>query len=270
VKTSKSISLLRLPKGREPKRQKDEVAAEEPLEIRVQGHSLAVIMRTPGHDRELAAGFLLSEGVIRSAKDIGVITRCEDIQGGDEENVLNVLLAKGVAFDPDNFSRNFFVSSSCGLCGKASIEAVRARFKPLPSSPFKVSKNLLYQLPELLRRAQPTFEKTGGLHASALFDSKGRLAALREDVGRHNALDKLIGWGLFEGHLPFKRHLLILSGRVSFEMMQKALAAGIPVVAAIGAPSSLAVEFAKESGQTLAGFLREEKMNVYAASKRIV
>jgi FdhD protein len=269
LKPSRKLGTWRLVGAQAAKSVRDEVAAEEPLEIRVQGESLAVLMRTPGHDKELSAGFLLSEGIIRSAADIVVIERCENPKTGFEENVLNVLLAKGVAFDPKKLSRNFFASSSCGICGKASLEAIRQLFPPLKSK-FKVKRSLLWALPDRLRLAQQTFEKTGGLHASGIFDEDGHLVVLREDVGRHNALDKVIGHSLLKGQLPLDRQILLVSGRVSFELMQKALSAGIALVAAIGAPSTLAVEFAKQNGQTLAGFLKEGKMNVYAHPKGIL
>jgi FdhD protein len=263
LKSSRKLAILRLQDGGAAKAFRDDVAAEEPLELRVQGNSLAVLMRTPGQDQDLCAGFLLSEGIIRSAKDIGVIERCENPKTGFEENVLNVLLAKGVRFDEKKSARHFFASSSCGICGKASLDAIRQLFEPLKSK-FKVKRSLLWPLPEQLRAAQLAFAKTGGLHASGIFDEAGELLVLREDVGRHNALDKVIGHCLMNGLLPLSRHILLVSGRVSFELMQKALSAGIPLVAAIGAPSTLAVEFAKQNGQTLVGFLKDKKMNIYA------
>ena len=269
MKPSRTLTLRRLGPGAASRSLRDEVAAEEPLEIRLQGESLAVLMRSPGHDRELTAGFLLSEGIIKRASDIGAISRCENPKTGFEENVLNVLLSKGVSYDAKKLSRNFFASSSCGICGKASLDAIRQLFPPLKSK-FKVKRSLLWQLPDRLRAAQATFEKTGGLHASGIFDEKGELVVLREDVGRHNALDKAIGHCLLKGLLPLSRHVLLLSGRVSFELMQKALSAGIPVVAAIGAPSSLAVDFAKKNGQGLAGFLRDKTMNLYAGAEAVL
>lgn len=244
----------------------DQVATEEPLEIRVNGKSISVTMRTPGHDKELAAGFLYTEGIIHSPKDITEIVGCQNPKSDLDENTINVFLWKGAAFNPSQLTRHFYTSSSCGVCGKASMEAVRHNFKPVKSK-FKISNEVLYALPDKLRKAQETFEKTGGLHASALFDSKGKLVVLREDVGRHNALDKVVGWGLLNKKLPFKNYCLLVSGRVSFELMQKALAAGIPLVAAIGAPSSLAVSMAKENGQALVGFLKEKGMNVYTDNK---
>ena len=245
----------------------DQVASEEPLEVRVNGKSISVMMRTPGRDKELAAGFLYTEGLIKSPNDIADIVGCENPKSEFDENVINVFLAPKVRFDPGKLTRHFYASSSCGVCGKASLEAVRQSFKPVKFA-FRLSRKVLSSLPDKLRAAQETFDKTGGLHASALFDAKGRLVVIREDVGRHNALDKVVGWGLFEKRLPFKNLCLLVSGRVSFEIMQKALAAGIPLVAAIGAPSSLAVSMAQENGQTLVGFLRDKGMNVYANSQQ--
>jgi FdhD protein len=246
----------------------DTLAAEEPLEIRVRGRSVAVTMRTPGHDAELAAGFLLTEGIIRHAKDVLDTAPCSATDADSQGNVLNVFLAPSVEVDFASLTRHVFASSSCGVCGKASIEAVHLQFPALKDR-FKVSARTLRGLPEKLRAAQAVFEQTGGLHAAGLFDAKGALRVAREDVGRHNAVDKVIGHALLAGWLPMSRHILLVSGRASFEIMQKALAAGIPVVAAISAPSSLAVEFARASGQTLAGFLRGGTMNVYSHPERV-
>jgi FdhD protein len=245
------------------------VAAEEPLEIRVNGRSVSVTMRTPGADKELAAGFLYTEGLLRSPKDISEIVACRNPRNEWDENVVNLFLRPQVRFNPDRLTRHFYASSSCGVCGKASLQAVRRHFKPVRSK-FRVSRKVLSGLPAKLRAAQETFEKTGGLHASALFDAKGKLVVLREDVGRHNALDKVVGWGFFQKRLPFGGYALLVSGRVSFEITQKALAAGIPLVAAIGAPSSLAVSLAQEGGQTLVGFLRDKGMNIYAGRDRVM
>jgi FdhD protein len=243
----------------------DEVAAEEPLEIRVEGHSVAVVMRTPGNDRELTAGFLLTENLIRNATDVFDITQCG---GTGADNVVNVTLRNPAAFDPGKLTRHVFSSSSCGVCSKATIDAVRQSFAPIDDD-CRVAPAALLKLPAALREQQATFNRTGGLHACALFNRAGNLQSLREDVGRHNALDKLIGAALLNGLLPLRAHVLLLSGRVSFEMMQKALAAGIPIVAAISAPTSLAVDFARENNQTLVGFLRGETMNVYAGAERL-
>lgn len=242
----------------------DEVAGEEPLEIRVEGHSVAVVMRTPGHDRELAAGFALTEGIVRGNGDIFEITSCLT-SGQKTDNVINIALTDPARFDKARLSRHVFTSSSCGICGKATIEAAMRQFPPIESAP-AVNAAVFFQLPGKLSAAQETFQRTGGLHACALFDLEGELLLLREDVGRHNALDKLIGHQLLAKQLPSGNCILLLSGRVSFEMTQKALAAGIAIIAAISAPTSLAVEFARARNQTLVGFLRGETMNVYAGS----
>ena len=248
-------------------RRDDWVAVEEPLEIRVGGRSLAVVMRTPGHDRELAAGFLATEGLVRRRDDVLDIVRCGT--GGEgsavSENILDVVLAPTAKVDLERLTRHVFTSSSCGICSKASIDAVRAQFAPI-AQPFSPRRDVLSALPARLRGGQAAFAASGGLHASALFDAAGKLELLREDVGRHNALDKVVGAAFFAEQLPLNDRILLVSGRVSFEIMQKALAAGIPCVAAISAPTSAAVEFAHESGQTLIGFLRDERMNVYAGT----
>ena len=249
-----------------PQAQDDVVAREEPLEIRVEGRSVAVIMRTPGHDRELAAGFLVSEGVVQKARDILELSQCP-ATGNHKGNIVDVLLG-GAVVNWDSLTRHVFSASSCGLCGKTSIESVFQRFPPVQGS-WQVDPRLIWQLPAQLRGTQATFSRTGGLHACALFDLEGKLIISREDVGRHNALDKVLGYALLHNLLPLDKHLLLLSGRVSFEMMQKALAGGIPLVAAISAPSSLAVDFAEESGQTLIGFLRDPTMNVYTHEHRL-
>lgn len=248
--------------------QRDDVlAVEEPLELRVAGRSVAVVMRTPGHDRELAAGFLVTEGLLRRRDDVLDMVYCRTAPpaAGPQENILDVLLAPGVEIDFARLSRNIFTSSSCGVCSKASIEAVQGQFAPI-THPFAPRREVLAALPEQLRTAQAGFAATGGLHASALFDASGRLLVAREDVGRHNALDKVIGHAFFAEQLPLAECILLVSGRVSFEIVQKALAAGIPCIAAISAPTSAAVELAREAGQTLVGFLRGERMNVYAGT----
>ena len=260
--------LLRYTNGRATGEADDVLAAEEPLEIRVEGRSIAVVMRTPGHDRELVAGFLLTEGVIKSAKDLFDITTCVAPAGAGKGNAVDVALARPGAVDLEKLTRHVFTSSSCGICSQASIDAVLRVRKPLADR-VRIEARTLLALPAALAEQQTTFHTTGGLHACALFDRTGRLLALREDVGRHNALDKLIGWALLEKRTPLRGHAVLLSGRASFEMMQKAHAAGIPVVAAISAPSSLAVEFARTSGQTLAGFVRGGSMNLYAGAQRI-
>jgi len=260
------FNILRWRLGAKPKRQADAVAREEPLEIRVRGRSVAVTMRTPGHDRELAAGFLLTEGIIHRIEEVVAIAPC--LEGATPENIINVFLAPTIEVDFQQLTRHVFASSSCGLCGKASIEAVHQHFDPVESK-MTISAKTLTQLPERLRANQQTFTQTGGLHAAAIFDRSGKLLVLREDVGRHNAVDKVIGFGFLSNRLPFKAHILMVSGRASFEIMQKALAARMPIVCAVSAPSSLAVMFARESGQTLVGFLRGESMNVYSHPKWI-
>lgn len=245
----------------------DDVVVEEPLEIRVEGRSIAVVMRTPGHDEELAAGFLLTEGVIAARADLFEITQCPSTTREARGNAIDVLLTNPSSLDLERLTRHVFTSSSCGICGKAAIADVFAGFPPLAAPGPPPPPERLFALPDRLSAAQATFRRTGGLHACALFDrGTGELLALREDVGRHNALDKLIGHALMGGLLPLANAILLLSGRVSFEMMQKALAAGIPVVAAISAPSSLAIRFARESGQHLFGFLREASVNRYTAA----
>jgi FdhD protein len=245
----------------------DQVAREEPLEIRVRGRSVAVTMRTPGQDRELAAGFLLTERIIRQRKDLVEIATCRASQ--EPANTLNVFLRSGVEVDFAALTRHVFASSSCGLCGKASIEAVKQHFPPVNSCIAMTAKTLAL-LPERMRQAQKNFAQTGGLHAAGIFDAKGKLVVLREDIGRHNAVDKVIGHGVLENKLPFDRHILLVSGRASFEILQKALAARISMVAAVSAPSSLAVEFARANGQTLIGFLRGSTMNIYSHPERII
>ena len=249
-------------------RMADSVAAEEPLEIRVEGRSIAVVMRTPGHDRELTAGFLLSEGVIQSLRDVFEISECpSSVPGG---GAVDVLLARPEDANLEALTRHVFTSSSCGVCGKASIESAMQTHPPL-DAPVEalIKEEVLFTLPEKQRAAQPVFAETGGLHASALFDLDGNLLMTREDVGRHNALDKVIGAALLEDRLPLKNCLLLLSGRTSFELVQKALAARIPIVAAVGAPSSLAVQLAQDAGITLCGFLRVDRCNVYAHAVRL-
>lgn len=246
----------------------DQLAREEPLEIRVRGTSVAVTMRTPGHDAELACGFLLSEGLLRHRSDLVEIAHCQAGENASLGNILNVFLAAGVPFDLDRLTRHTFASSSCGLCGKASIESVHQHFPPATAS-FQVSARVITALPEKLRAAQQEFALTGGLHAAGLFDATGRLLVSREDVGRHNAVDKVIGWAFLERRWPLEQHLLMVSGRASFEIVQKALAAGLAVVAAVSAPSNLAVQLARESHQTLIGFLRGDTFNIYSGAERI-
>jgi FdhD protein len=245
----------------------DALAAEEPLEIRVEGAPLAVTMRTPGHDAELAAGFLLTEGIIRSRDQIATISSIAP-QNGGRSNVVEVELRE-CDFDRSEMKRNFVTASSCGICGRASIEAIRRRDLPPLGQGFRIEPELLCRLPETLRAEQTVFNRTGGLHAAALFDATGALVLVREDIGRHNAVDKVIGWALNEGRLPLNRHVLMVSGRGGFEIVQKALAASIPIVASVSAPSSLAVKLARELGLTLIGFLRGRRFVVYSGDLRL-
>ncbi|MFI6537091.1 formate dehydrogenase accessory sulfurtransferase FdhD [Nonomuraea sp. NPDC050547] len=247
----------------------DSLAAEEPLEIRLDGTPLTVTMRTPGDDFDLAAGFLVSEGAVGRAADVAAIRYCAGAlaDGTQTYNVLDVRLAPGV---PRPEPRNFYTTSSCGVCGKASLEAVRtvARWTPR-EDPVRLSRQTITALPDRLRSAQRVFDRTGGLHAAGLFSPAGEARCVREDVGRHNAVDKLLGWALRGDLLPLRETVLMVSGRASFELVQKAVMAGIPVLAAVSAPSSLAVELAAEEGMTLIGFLRGESMNVYAGEHRL-
>jgi FdhD protein len=244
----------------------DEVAAEEPLEIRVQGQPISVTMRTPGHDAELAAGFLLTEGLIQNREDLLSVRHCAQNPNG---NVIRVSLGNQVPVDLAKLTRHVFASSSCGLCGKATIESIHRQFQPVVSKT-ELPAAILATMAQTMRDAQPTFDRTGGLHAAALFDTNGRLVALREDVGRHNAVDKLLGHCFLDRRTPTDQDVLVVSGRSSFEIMQKSLAARIPIVASVSAPTSLAVQFAQESGQTLIGFLRPGRMNIYSHPWRIV
>jgi len=260
---------------RRPRR--DWLATEEPLEIRLHSAGgmpvpVSVTMRTPGSDFELAAGFLYGEGIVPSPEAIASIRYCVDEarDGAQQYNALTVRLSPGVEFDPSSLQRHFYATSSCGVCGKASIEAALGPACARIDDPVRVSARLLPSLPPRLREAQALFERTGGLHAAALFDPGGALLLLREDVGRHNAMDKLVGASLLGGSLPLRGRILLVSGRLSFELVQKAARAGAAVLAGVSAPSSLAVELAEEAGLTLVGFLREGSYNVYAGGERIV
>jgi FdhD protein len=257
--------LLRWQTGQSAQITRDELAVEEPLEIRIDTRPVVVTMRTPGNDDELAAGFLFTEGIIRSSTELCDIRLNRRNRTG---NSIDVFLAPDVSIRFEQLARHGFASSSCGVCGKESIRAVRRRMKPVQSR-MVIDGKLLLQLPEKLRAAQPAFERTGGLHAAGIFTRDGKLVVAREDIGRHNAVDKVIGHGLLNDLLPFDEHVLIVSGRASFEIMQKSLAARIPIVCAVSAPSSLAVELAKEGRQTLVGFLRSERMNIYTGKRRV-
>jgi FdhD protein len=253
----------------------DSLATEEPMEIRLASgearQTVAVTMRTPGADFELAAGFLYGEGIVSSPEDILKISYCidPDIDAEQQYNIVNVELRGGRDYDLKPLERHFYTTSACGVCGKASLEQLELRGCPvIPPGP-ELTPQKIYALPDKLREAQGLFEATGGLHAAALFDREGELVALREDVGRHNATDKLVGWALLEGRLPLSDCVVMVSGRSSFEILQKCLTAGVPVVCAISAPSSLAVDVARQFRMTLIGFLRGNRFNVYSGPERI-
>lgn len=257
----------------------DVLAVEEPLEIRLaytlngepKTQNVSVTMRTPGNDAELAAGFLFTEGIVKNAGEIADVDYCFIACAENKENVIQVKLREGVVPDLKNTERNFYTTSSCGVCGKGSIDAIRTVGNFISQADdITIYSDLLYKLPQILREQQAVFEETGGLHASALFNLDGELLLLHEDVGRHNALDKLVGAALQQGLLPLNKHILLLSGRASFELVQKAVMAGIRIIAAVGAPSSLAVELAAEFDITLAGFLRNRRFNIYTAVRRIL
>jgi len=241
----------------------DDLTIEEPLEIRVGHRVLATTMRTPGHDKELAAGFLVSEAVVRGREEIAKIST-------DRENTVVVDLAAGLKLNLNSIQRFGTISSSCGLCGKTSIEAIRQNFPAIRSTTFRIGIETLLSLPDRLRKQQGDFTRTGGIHAAGIFDANGGLKIVREDIGRHNAVDKAIGRAFLDKLLPLDRHVLLVSGRASFEIMQKALAAGIPIVAAVSAPSTLAVDFAREGNQTLIGFLRPPSFNIYSHVERVI
>ena len=249
----------------------DLLAIEEPLEIRLGDKTISITMRTPGHDFELAAGFLFTEGILQSSQQIGRIRRSETHRNPKQAgNSVTVELKPDVEVDFERLERHFYTTSSCGVCGKASIEALQMQGCPvLPKDSPVVDSAVIHRLPEVLRREQATFERTGGLHAAGLFDAKGNLVLLREDVGRHNAVDKLIGAEMLRDHTPLRDKLLLVSGRASFELAQKTLMAGIPILAAVGAPSSLAVETAQRFNMTLLGFVRDGRFNIYSGASRI-
>jgi FdhD protein len=266
--TPDEVSLHRWRAGAPLTPDTDRVATEEPLELRVNGRSVAVVMRSPGHERELAAGFLFTEGVIRSAADVLDVLVCRDLPEGQSGNVVDALLAPSVSVDFDRLTRHVFSASSCGLCGKATLDAVMQAFPPLARTGH-FRPETLAAWPRRLREGQPGFGATGAVHACALFGPDDRLMVVREDVGRHNALDKVIGHALLAHQLPLGGHGLLVSGRVAFELVQKALAAGVGLLAGIGAPTTLAVECARRGGVTLVGFLRDDRFNVYTHSERI-
>ncbi len=268
------VSIARY-EGGEPKRAHDEIVTEEPLELRLRAggktHTLAVTMRTPGNDFELAAGFSLGEGIVQRRDDVAEISYCIDA-GVDAEqryNIVNIDLAASALPDVTRFERHFAMNSSCGVCGRANLEAIAESGVQPVDDDVRVSIQTVYALPERMRQAQKTFSATGGLHAAALFDAHGDFIAAREDIGRHNAVDKLNGWALMNGHLPLRASVMLVSGRASYEILQKAAVARIPVVCAVSAPSSLAVELAHAFNITLVGFLRDRRANVYSVPERI-
>jgi FdhD protein len=274
---SKEIRISRFAKG-DLQVDSDLVAVEEPLEIRLdfddgavrRSHSISITMRTPGNDLELALGFLCGESIVHCREDVAEVDYCGKANSAASGNAVRVELKPGVMVDLDRLQRHFYTSSSCGVCGKASLEALEVLGQgPLESVSTTFSADLLTSLPQLLRARQKVFGETGGLHAAAVFSPAGEIRHLREDVGRHNAVDKVVGKLLNDGELPAHGYGLLVSGRASFELMQKALVAGLPLLAAIGAPSSLAVELAERYGMTLIGFLKAEKFNIYAGAHRI-
>ena len=271
ARASRSVDLTQVTEwnGGIATRKDDFLAAEEPLEIRIGENPLSVTMRTPGHDVELAAGFLFTEGLVQRREQIVALESVTGDNDGKRGNVVRAELSSEALPDFEKLRRHFFAASSCGICGKASIDAVRSRLLRIPNPDFRVAPNLLVSLPEALRSAQDVFERTGGLHAAALFDSGGKLLIVREDIGRHNAVDKIIGWALLNDRIPLTDCVLLVSGRGGFEIIQKAIVAGIPVVASVSAPSSLAVQLARELRLTLIGFLRGNRFVVYAGDDRV-
>ena len=272
--TSQTKTQVTVFKGDGVTRRNDRVVTEEPLEIRIsasgQSKTIAVTMRTPGADFELAAGFLFGEGVITSRHDVVGISYCKDDNLPDEQlyNIVIVEVGDVSRVDFASLERHFHVSSACGVCGKSSLEAIEVRGVGRVEDGPSLTSDVVVSLPDRLRQAQRLFESTGGLHAAALFSGAGELVAAREDVGRHNAVDKLVGWALLEGRVPLDEHILMVSGRSSFEIAQKAVTARVPVVCSVSAPSSLAVDVAREFNMTLVGFLRDDRFNVYAGAER--
>ena len=269
-KRARSIDLTQVSEWQEGelRRFQDYLVAEEPLEIRIGGKPVTVTMRTPGQDRELAAGFLFTEGLIQRREQIVSLSNGTADDSASAGNLVDVELT-GADLDRERMQRNFFAASSCGICGKASIDAIRVRGIAAPNPDFRFDPQLLCALPEKLRAAQTIFGRTGGLHAAGLFNLQGELIVLREDVGRHNAVDKVVGWALLKGHLPLSECVLMVSGRGGFEIIQKALVAGIPLLASVSAPSGLAVQLARELGLTLVGFLRGRRFLIYSREDRL-
>ena len=251
------------------RRKEDYLAAEEPLEIRIGEQPLSVTMRTPGHDLELAAGFLLTEGIVEKRAQILELVENAGENASNRGNAVRATLAPEAMPDFAQMRRHFFAASSCGICGKASIDAVRSRALAPLSDTFRIDAEALLRMPETLRESQAVFGRTGGLHGAALFNAAGEMLVLREDIGRHNAVDKVIGWAVLEERVPLSNTVMLVSGRGGFEIVQKAIVAGVPVLACVSAPSSLAVQLARELRQTLIGFLRERRFVVYAGEERI-
>jgi FdhD protein len=280
-------AIRRVHSGSDGEDRTDVLAVEEPLEIRIglrengklTHKPISITMRTPGDDAELAAGFLFTEGIVRSPDQIKQIRHCGlkigkgggliDRASALNSNTIRVDLHEGVDIDLKRLERHFYTTSSCGVCGKSSIEALHTGAKKIENDTLKIAAETIHRMPEALLARQKTFEKTGGLHASVLFDANGEIDTVREDVGRHNALDKVIGAKFMAGEIPLNDKVLMVSGRASFELVQKALMAGIPILAAVGAPSSLAVELAREFGMTLIGFVRDDRFNIYCGAERI-
>jgi FdhD protein len=278
AESSLAVDVSKVSDGRQ-QQLADSVAVEEPLEIRIgfstpEGRavrSISITMRTPGDDADLAAGFLCTESIVASARDIAAIESCgPPAPDSGNRNVVRVELAAGVPVDLGRLQRHFYTTSSCGVCGKASLDSLRALGVAPSTTAVTFSRDVLTAVPRRLRAAQKTFEETGGLHAAAAFDADGELVVVMEDVGRHNAVDKLLGRSFLDGKTPLADHLMVVSGRASFEILQKALVAGVPVIVAVGAPSSLAVEMAEKFGMTLIGFASRERFNIYAGRQRII
>jgi FdhD protein len=274
-----TTASVRKVRGGTSREEIDRLAGEEPMEIRIEsgmkGHrettSLSVTMRTPGHDFELAAGFLFTEGIVSRSRDILRLEYCTDPGVEQEYNIVSAVLRPGVDVRPDRLTRHFYMTSSCGICGKTALEAVRVAVRePIPKEGPEVDSKTIARIPEELREGQALFSETGGLHAAGLFDAAGNRSGLREDVGRHNAVDKIIGEAFLAAHVPLSESILAVSGRGSFEILQKAAVAGIPFVVAVGAPSNLAVSIAKEFDMTLIGFARGDQFNIYAGGHRVV
>lgn len=269
VSATKTLPIQRRTPDGERHSIDDTVSLEEPLELRIRGQSIAITMRTPGHDSELAAGFAFTEGLIKQPGQLIEIAHCQRGEAEHPENIINLFLEGSASCNLEHLTRHVFASSSCGICGKASIEAIQKDWPPIESA-FTTTEDTLLGIPHQLNQHQTQFQQTGGLHAAALVTQGGELVVVREDVGRHNAVDKVIGWGVLKPSFRFADHLLLVSGRASFEIMQKALAAGIPLVAAVSAPSSLAIDFAQTNRQTLVGFLRDATFNIYSHPQRVL